>query len=194
MGWDAVSIICGILIGFIIAAIFVAIMYSSRSAIFYFCPSASTSQECLFDNYWSDPGNALAQNSSLTASDILFIDNNELMYKRQPKTALCTPNPLDQTVPIDYPQYCQFSTSGAATFTGKSSGFNAAFYTGTLSTGESVNVYSKPNCVPIRSETNPCPDPTTCNIVVSGTPLVQWDPSSRLTETTAVVPPFTFGP
>lgn len=185
--WDAVSLIVGMVIGAIIVIIIFWATYHTRTLIYTTCPADTP--VCLYQDYWNDPGNALSQNTNLSPSDILYLDSGTMKYKRVAKTSTCVPSATTQTVTIENPEYCSFTTSSSATFTGKNERFESPFYNGKLSDGTLVNVLSRGNCQPLRSETNPCPDLATCDIVVSGTPLIQWDPNTSLTETKAVLPP-----
>jgi len=184
--WDGVSFIVGILVGMIIMVIIFWITYYNRVFIFTKCPNNVL--PCLYDQYWNDPGNALNQNSSLQASDILFINSNQqMLYKRVPKSSACVPVSDSQTVTIVNPQWCQFTTQNGVTpstlagqtFQARNSVFESPLYTGTLGDGTKIEVLTDGNCQAIRSETNTTPSQDI--VVRGGAPVLRWDANTQLT-------------
>src|SRR5437763_876523 len=107
--FDFTSFSIGLLLGMIILLTLVWIAYFTRSFLFTYC--ATQARACGGADYYNDPGDALAHDSSLTASDILFLnESDELFYKRVPRNTDCVPE-SNQTVYIKFPQYCSFTDS-----------------------------------------------------------------------------------
>ena len=169
--FDAISLVIGLIIGMIIMLIIVWLIAASNSFIFSHCPSTFVS--CVGTDYFQNPGDAIAEGAS--ASNILFIQNGVLYYKRVPDNTNCVPNSETQTVPIPFPEYCSFDvTSGlysGNSYTGKNSAFNSPKYSFSLPDGSLVTVLSGKNCVPITS--SPA-------IVTAGTPVAQWNSSTSV--------------
>lgn len=157
---NVVSFIIGFIIGMIILIIIVWILYATRAPPFSFC---SDGKRCTGADYYNDPGDALAANPSLTASDILAITSDEIMlYDRVLKTADCIPE-HDQIVEITYPQYCNFSTSTGPAILYKDIAFNANIYhPAPGNTGPDVATTG--NCIPV-----------TTSIYTHGVPVLKWD-------------------
>lgn len=157
--FDFVSFTIGLLLGMIIMLVFVWIAYFTRSFLFTFCPVQT--RACGAADFTNDPGDALAQNPQLTASDILFLDsNNHLFYKRVLRTTDC--NPQNQTVFIEFPQYCSFSTTGGTAGIWKETAFNSNIYRPDGFSGPTITTSG--SCEPVPGSQ-----------VVSGVPLVRWD-------------------
>lgn len=193
--WDGVSIVVGIIIGMIIATLIFWFLFWTRSAFYQICPSVTP--VCLYDQYWNDPGNALAsQNPAqpISLPDILFINNKNgvdvMMYKRVSRNAFCVPDSNTQTVPINNPQFCSFTTTSGQTFEGQNSSFESPLYTGSLTisgTTQNIDVLTDGNCQPIRSQIWGCnPETQTCDIVSSGAQVqpVKWLPNTSITTPT----------
>jgi len=186
--WDGVSLIVGLLVGMVIAIIVFWILYQTRVFIYTKCPSVTP--PCLYDQYWNDPGNALAAqnpNRPITLSNILSIQNGEMRYRRVPKSSSCVPESETQTVTITNPQYCTFTTTEGKTFNAKNAYFESPVYTGKTTFGGQdvvISVITKGNCEYLRSEVTPCATPGSCDVVKSGaqTNPVMWDPNTRITE------------
>jgi hypothetical protein len=157
--FDFVSFVIGLLLGLIIMLILIWIAYFTRSFLFTFCPVQTPS--CAAGDYLNDPGDALANNPQLTASDILFLDsNNELFYNRVVRTNDCSPqNPI---VFIEFPQYCSFSTTGGTAGIWKETAFNSNIYNPDGFSGPTITTTG--SCQPVPGSP-----------VVSGVPLVRWD-------------------
>jgi len=98
------SFIFGFIFGIILILIILIVLYSFRGLFFANVPIDYSI--CTNTDYYNDPAIALAQ-TELNARDILYVQDGTLFYKRVPSTRTCTPGP-DQTVPINYPQYCLF--------------------------------------------------------------------------------------
>lgn len=159
---NIVSFIVGLLIGMIITILIVWILYATRAPPFSYC---SDGTRCTGADYYNDPGDALAANPSLTASDILIISNEEVMYyDRVLKKADCIPE-QDQVVEITYPQYCSFSQQNGTTALYRDIGFNANIYKPAQGTsGPDVTTHG--SCKPV---VNPG------SIYVNGVPVLRWD-------------------
>jgi hypothetical protein len=98
------SFMFGLIVGILIILIILLFLYLFRVLFFSQVPTSYST--CTTEDYYNDPGQALA-NTGLHASDILYVQNGTLFYKRVPITRTCTPG-ADQTVSIPFPQYCLF--------------------------------------------------------------------------------------
>lgn len=157
---NIVSFIVGFIIGMIILIIIVWILYATRAPPFSFC---SDGTRCTGADYYNDPGDALAANPSLVASDILAITSDQIMlYDKVLKKADCIPE-HDQIVEITYPQYCNFSTATGVTAQYRDVAFNANIYKPVSGTGS--NVATTGNCKPMVPG----------SIYVDGVPVLKWD-------------------
>lgn len=94
----------GIITGVVIILIILIILFAFRGLFFSDVPVNYPT--CTSNEYYNDPALALA-GTHLHASDILYVQNDRLFYKRVPITKTCVPGP-DQTIGIEYPQYCLF--------------------------------------------------------------------------------------
>lgn len=159
INFEPVSFVIGIIIGIVIILIFVWIFYISRSFIFTYC--AGNAPICTGNDFFNNPGNAIANGANI--DDILFLnDKNEMFYKRVPATSTCVPS-TGQTVEILYPQYCQFTVNGAPV-EGKAQNFNNPVYD--LPGGATVDTSMSGSCIP-----NQIIPP----IATAGVPLLKWD-------------------
>lgn len=157
--WDTASFFIGLLLGMIIMLIMIWIFYNTRSFIFTYCASAT--RGCAGDDYYNNPGVALAHNPQLSASDILFLRNDELYYTRVPRVNNCTPE-INQTIQIPQPQYCSFSGTGGTDVTYRQKDPGGDVYEPYGSVGPIVKTTA--NCEPTGATFN------------EGIPLVKWDP------------------
>lgn len=105
------SFVFGLLVGVLILFIIFFMMYTFR--VLFFANMPYDFPTCTATDYYATPGQALA-NTGLHATDILYVQNGTLFYKRVPQTLTCTPG-SDQTIPISYPQYCLFARDPALT-------------------------------------------------------------------------------
>lgn len=173
--WDLPSAIVGILLGTIISLAIVAIFWYTRSLMFSVCPVSQPA--CRSQDYLQDPGDALANGSNI--NDILFLNGDQekptLVYKRVPSTNTCTPSPSNQTVVVQYPQWCQFRTTGDQLYEGRNLIFGSPTYSYKDQTNTEVHVFVNPGgqC-DVRSSTG--------NVVVSGKSLLKWDPNAVVTD------------
>lgn len=152
------SALIGFLVGLAVMLILVWILYLTRSFMFTYCPLDI--QKCSGSAYYSNPGAALAAGAQI--SQILSINsNNELFYKRVPKTNNCAPGP-DQTVYIAHPQYCQF-TYGGQNYIGKNQGYDTNRYDVALG-ANSMSITTNNNCAPVNTPG-----------FTAGKPMLYWD-------------------
>jgi len=155
--WDWISFLIGVIIGIIVIVILVWIAYQTRILIFSNCPTET--RQCVSSDYFNDPGDALANGANL--NEILFIVDNEMMYRRFKKVGTCVPG-SDQVVVITNPQYCLF-TIDSEQVEGKSISFNNFNYTIPSGTTSEI-ITTSGDCVPT-------------NIATSGTIELKWDPN-----------------
>ncbi len=100
------SFLFGLIIGIIIVLIIFLLLFVFRALFFSDVP-APTVRTCTTNDYYNDPGPALAH-TNLRASEILFVNDGKLFYKRVPRlNTSCFPGD-DQTINIPFPQYCLF--------------------------------------------------------------------------------------
>ena len=161
--FDFVSFAIGLIAGMIILLIVLWVSYFTRSFLFTNCPSDTRS--CGVSDLFSDPGDTLAHNPQLGASDILFLNgNNELFHNRAQRVSTCVPQD-NQTVYMKFPQYCNFSDTESTGDTWKQTGFNSNIYKPIGFVGPTITTTG--NC-------NPIDDSPLSN----GIPLVKWDPNA----------------
>lgn len=184
--WDMRSFIIGLLIGMIIMLLIIWLLYITRSFVFYTCPRVTT--PCEFSNYVKDPSIPLTAGANI--NDILFISeqptapptlfpivtpNNQpvpitlpTMTYKQVKKDLCNPLSTNQAVVIDYPQYCNFTSTDDKVYLAKNLRFGSSTYT-FLDEEQKIN-YVVANqggqCQPISS---------TNNLIKKGEPVLKWD-------------------
>jgi hypothetical protein len=156
--FDFTSFVIGLLIGMIVMLLLVWIAYYTRSFLFTNCPT--TTPACAGADYYNNPGDAIANGAEV--DDILFINQDQLFYKRVPRVSGCVPE-SNQVVYIQYPQYCSFTTEQGTTETGKALQFNSPLY---QVSGVANTVLTTGDC-----------DPAPGTGVVSGVPLLEWDPN-----------------
>jgi len=150
------SFIIGLLLGMIIMLILVWIAYYTRIFLFTYCPTQM--KICSANDYFNNPGDALANGANI--NDILFLnDKNQMFYKRVPKSSDCVPS-SNQTVHVIFPQYCSFSGEGISGATGKAIQYNSPIY----------DVENEPNAKTLH-DCVPVPD----IYVNEGIPLLKWD-------------------
>jgi hypothetical protein len=152
----------GLILGMLIVILFVWIFYVTRTFIFSYC--AGTQPPCFAEDYYANPGEAIANGAKL--EDILFIKDDQLLYKRVPKRA-CVPGD-NQTVVIENPEYCIFHGADNIDYTVKSQALNASDYMFRNMSGVDISVNTSGDCIP-RTSTN--------SFVTRGTVSTRWDPS-----------------
>lgn len=155
-GFSFPSLIIGFLIGLIVMLALFWFFYFARVLIFATCPLQTPF--CTQKDYVNDPGQALTQGAVL--DDILFVQDNELFYKRVQANSACVPQD-NQTIPIQYPEYCEFSNGGMSEVWRQETP-NGSVY----SNGRGRTVTTSGNCMPIAGQ------PFT-----TGVPVVKWDPA-----------------
>jgi len=159
MSFEFISFTIGLLLGMIILLILVWIAFYTRTFLFTYCPTQA--RACSGPDYYNNPGEALSNGANI--NDILFLnDQNEMYYKRVPKTTNCVPV-SNQAVHIFFPQYCEFSDDKGLSNTYKSNSFGS-------------NIYKPASGLPgptITTSGNCDPNP---GIYTDGVPLLKWDP------------------
>lgn len=163
--WDNGSFWIGVVIGMIIFLIIVWICYNTRTFLFTFC--ARNTPGCVNTDYYNDPGEALGHDPRLTASDILYLNNEEeMMYVRVPKVNTCIPE-ANQTIQIIYPEYCNFINEDYPNgLEYRQTHYGSNIYQPTGGSGP-ANIMTDKNC-----------DPKADSGFTSGIPLIKWDPTT----------------
>jgi hypothetical protein len=152
----------GVLVGLIIAFILVTILYSTRTFVFSGCTTSN--RTCRASDYYNIPGRALAEGASI--GDILFINpEGQLIYRRVPKN-VCRPGE-NQDIVIPHPQYCTFTFENGLSLEARNAGLGSNVYT--LVNGLNIDITIARNCTPVSSS---------LGTVVSGTPILRWDPAN----------------
>lgn len=161
--FDVSSFIVGILLGMIILAVIVWLVFAFRGSVFQNCPHHT--RECLTADYYNDPGNALINNPHLKSSDILFLDsNNHLFYDRTQKNIECNANTSNKVAYIRYPQYCSFANSEGVNGVWKQTAYNSNIYVPQGFDGPTITTDG--NCK-INNDVE--------SAITSGIPLLRWD-------------------
>lgn len=161
--WDAPTFFIGLMAGMIIMLCFVWLLYGTRTFVFSVCPRRRP--VCSRADYYTDPGDAIAEGSKV--EDILFLNNNnELLYKRVPRTSGCIPLSGKQAVTIKYPQHCMFTDRNGISYDATNNRFGSKLYTVNTSTGVSYSVLSSGNCQVERSDDD---------FIIAGKTLIEWD-------------------
>jgi hypothetical protein len=154
-----IAFIIGFIIGMIVMLIIAWVLYATRAPPFGYC---SGGIRCTGTDYYSDPGDALAANPSLTAANILIITaDKNMLYDRVLKTANCIPE-HDQVVEITYPQYCNMTTTDGTVVEYRDQAFNANLYKATMGTGATITTTG--SCVPVSGSG-----------FDDGAPVLKWD-------------------
>lgn len=161
MQYDFFSFIVGFLLGMIVMLLIVWLAYSTRTAMFSYCPR--NPPICRGNDYYNNPGEALTNGYDINR--LLYInDKGEMYYRRVTNAVGCIPD-QGQTIHIRYPQYCQFKDQNGSTVAGKSIYYGSNIYK--LQNGTSTSVQTLQDCVPNDSET----------FYYAGRPLLKWDPA-----------------
>lgn len=166
--WDTVSMLIGVFIGMFLAFIITSISYYNRFFIFTACPGQEV--RCRSDDYYTDPGDAIANGAN--SDDILFLDaSGDMLYKQVPKTQ-CSPGPSQDTF-IKDPQYCIFTDDNGDSFEAKNQSFGSTYYTSTSKKtilGHDIDVTTSSNCDPVRNSGG--------KVLVGGSAELKWDSNS----------------
>lgn len=160
--FDLFSALIGLLIGILLTLVIIWIFYYANAFVFSNC--AKSTPECKGSDYYSNPGDAIANGAKV--DEILFInDENKMFYNRVPKTSSCIPG-SNQLVEIRYPQYCLFTVSGDP-FEGKQISNSSPLYDITTPGGTvTINTEIDGSCIP-----NPGSEAS------AGVPELKWDSS-----------------
>lgn len=163
--WDLPSFTIGLIAGFIIIIIITWILVYSRSFMFSVMPRRNRRNICSKRDYYADPGDAIADGSQV--EDILFLNQDDkLLYKRVPRSTICTPLSATQTVTINHPQFCYFRGEDGNDYEGKNAEFDSPLYTYTGADGKEASVITSGNCTVISSD---------YDFVTGGLPLLKWN-------------------
>jgi hypothetical protein len=167
-----ISFIIGLLLGMIIMLIIIWITYYTKTFLFTYCSSKAA--VCGIDDYFINPGNALAYGEiagvpNITPADILFtkVVNGVtgMYYDVVAKNNNCVAKQFVRYIP--YPQYCEFfDDSGSSAGTFKRDAFNN--YRNTTSTIVLPPVTTLKNC-----------NPATSGYSANGTILIEWDKTTN---------------
>lgn len=168
--WDSASAVVGILIGVAIGLFIVWLLYITRAFVFSTC--AVQYPVCSAQDYYENPGDAILNGSNI--DNILFITPSSsnvdtMVYLRQPKVNTCTPSSANQTVVVQYPQWCEFTDTASNKYQAENLSFNSSVYSykDNLNNTITVNTYNGGQCIPKSS---------TSSVVISGTPILRWQP------------------
>lgn len=154
-----VMLLVGVIIGAIIMVLIGWILYATRSFAYSHCPVSTP--VCKADDYYNDPGDALAHGANI--NNILFLnDISQMLYKRVVRNNNCVPG-SDQIIKIQYPQYCAFNGT-AGKLEGKQISPGSSSYN-ILTHGQVDTIGS---CVP--SIQTP--------VIHDGIPELKWDPNA----------------
>lgn len=120
--WAIVALIIGFILGVLGSILVVFIMY--RAGVGLFSSPQGGRIECRSVQYIEDPSVALREGYQF--DDILSFVNGNILYKRPPRD-VCTPG-SNQTVTIQYPQYCIFTARNGTQEEWRDAFFNANVY------------------------------------------------------------------
>jgi hypothetical protein len=161
---DFTSFMIGLLLGMIMMLLLVWAAYAGRVFLFTYC--AKSAPYCTGSDYYNDPGDALANDQSINVPEILYLNSNdEMFYRRVPKNSNCTPQG-NQTVYMKYPQYCSFNNSSGVSGVWKETAFNSNIYDPITGHSGLTGIQTSGNCDPVGTQ-----------YLISGIPLLEWDPN-----------------
>jgi hypothetical protein len=165
-----ISFIIGLLLGMIMMLIIIWISYYTKTFLFTYCSTKAA--VCGVDDYFINPGNALAYGEiaglpNITPADILFtkvVDGvTGMYYDVVAKNNNCVAKQFERYIP--YPQYCDFYyDDGTPAGTFKKDAFNN--YTSQTLLGAKVTTLK--NC-----------NPATMGYSSNGTILIEWDKTTN---------------
>jgi hypothetical protein len=161
--WDSISALIGVFLGVIIAIIFGWVSYNNRFIIFTSC--AKNMKKCHREQYYEDPGNALADGANIDR--LLFLNDKGQLYQHRRPKVICIPG-SNQDKHIKRPQYCLFKSSNGTPIEGKNIEFDSSNYISVnMIEGQYIDIVSSLDCKP-QSNTGPM-------LVTNGLPLIKWD-------------------
>jgi hypothetical protein len=170
--FHSISFTIGLLLGMIIMLIIIWISYYTKTFLFTYC--STKAPVCGIDDYFINPGNALAYGEiagvpNITPADILFkkVVNGVtgMYYDVVAKNNNCVAKQFERYIP--FPQYCEFfNENGTSAGKFKRDAFNN--YRNTSSTIVLPPVTTLKNC-------NPATDGYSSN----GTILIEWDKTTN---------------
>ena len=99
------SFFVGLMIGMLIMFLIVLLFYWERWGWFNNC--STTERVCGSTDYYTVTE---AVSNGYKDTDILAVSDGKLLYRRVPKSTDCRPG-SNQTVVIDYPQWCEFTVN-----------------------------------------------------------------------------------
>jgi len=168
--FHSISFIIGLLLGMIIMLIIIWIAYYTKTFLYTYC--STKSQVCGVDDYFINPGNALAYGEiagvpNITAADILstkVVDGvTGMYYDVVAKNNNCLANQFERYIP--FPQYCEF------------------FYDDGSSAGkfrkDAVNNYIGQTLLGAKVKTLKNCNPATVGYSSNGTILIEWDKTTN---------------
>lgn len=155
-GFSFPSLFIGFLLGLLMMLILFWFLYYSRSLIFATCPLQTPF--CVQNDYVNDPGQALTQGAVL--DQILSVKEGVMFYKRVQSNSACVPQ-VNQTIPIQNPQYCQFSNSLTSEIWRQEEPGGSVY-----SSNSGVTITTSENCVPLSGQ-----------VWTAGVPVLKWDPA-----------------
>jgi len=169
--FNFINFIIGFLVGMIMMLIIIWISYYTRTFLFTYC--ATQAPACGFNDYFIDPGNALAYaeltglTNTINPSTILEIrtngDDEKMYYDVVSKDhSNCVANQYERYIP--YPQYCEFFNSDGSLGSYKRSLLNV--YKSTILGSPNPNIAALANCEPTNS-------------LYTGKILQKWDPTDN---------------
>jgi hypothetical protein len=171
--FNFINFIIGFLVGMILMLIIIWISYYTRTFLFTYC--ATQAPACGFNDYFIDPGNALAYaevaglTNTINPSTIFEIkpvsDGEKMYYDVVSKDhSNCVANQYERYIP--FPQYCEFfdATTNISLGPYKRSLLNV--YKSTSLESQSPNIPALANC-----------EPTSSNY--TGKILQKWDPTDN---------------
>lgn len=166
--FDAISVLIGVFIGFIIALIFGWLSYKTNVFIFTYCAN-DVVPHCHHTDYYEDPGQQLKYGGDI--DNMLFLNDKNVMYWHRGTEKLCVPG-RKQDIAINYPQYCSFTDDSGNQIEARNISYESPNYISTsLYDGKEVDIIARPNCQPQSfSDNSPY-------ILTGGIPLLKWDES-----------------
>lgn len=156
--FSVVSMVLGFLLGVLLTLLLVFIAYAQRLFLFSYC--ANEAKACVGTDYYNDPGAAIAAGAN--PDGLFFLNDNQQMFYQRPILPGITCIPVsDQTVPITYPQYCDFTLLNGEHIVGQQVADQSPIY---LAPTLLLPISTSGNCTPVSGAS-----------ATSGVPLLRWD-------------------